>query len=77
VVLFTATATLSPAASVFFLEAENSANTGAWDIDQQFMEQMGSPYLLAHALGIPVADATTTCQFLKAGSYRVWVRTKD
>ena len=76
-VLFTAKARRGPAAEAVFLEAENSANTGAWDIDQQFMEQMGSPYLLAHALGIPVADATTTCQFLKAGSYRVWVRTKD
>jgi hypothetical protein len=41
------------------------------------MEQMGSPYLLAHGLGIPVADATTQVTFPSAGSYRVWVRTRD
>ncbi len=72
-----AIAHVASAAEGLFLEAENFANTGAWDIDQQFMEQMGSPYLLAHGLGVPVADASTTCQFPKAGSYRVWVRTKD
>jgi len=41
------------------------------------MEQMGSPYLLAHGLGIPVEDATTKVNFPSAGKYRVWVRTKD
>jgi hypothetical protein len=41
------------------------------------MEQMGSPYLLAHGLGIPVQDATTEVEFPSAGNYRVWVRTKD
>lgn len=28
--------------------------------DTQFMDQMGSPYLLAHGLGKPVADAKTS-----------------
>jgi len=60
-----------------FVEAEQFANHGGWELDQQSMEQMGSPYLLAHGLGIPVQDATTEIQFPKAGSYRVWVRTKD
>ena len=41
------------------------------------MDQMGSPYLLAHGLGDPVADAVTTATFPKAGKYRVWVRTRD
>jgi hypothetical protein len=41
------------------------------------MDIMGSPYLLAHGLGRPVADATTEVEFPTAGSYRVWVRTKD
>lgn len=59
------------------LEAEQFATLGGWDLDQQSMEQMGSPYLLAHGLGVPVADAVTTARFPKAGEYRVWVRTRD
>ncbi|MHC4181583.1 MAG: FAD-dependent oxidoreductase, partial [Planctomycetota bacterium] len=34
-------------------------------------------YLLAHGLGVPVRDATTTVQVPAAGAYRVWVRTRD
>lgn len=60
-----------------FVEAEQFANHGGWELDQQSMEQMGSPYLLAHGLGIPVQDAKTKIEFPVAGSYRVWVRTKD
>ena len=41
------------------------------------MDVMGSPYLLAHGLGRPVADATTEVEFPPPGAYRVWVRTKD
>ncbi|SDW97390.1 FAD dependent oxidoreductase [Lutibacter oricola] len=60
-----------------FLEAEQFENLGGWDLDQQSMEQMGSPYLLAHGLGIPVEDATTEIEFPSKGTYRVWVRTRD
>ena len=60
-----------------FLEAEEFADTGGWDLDQQSMDQMGSPYLLAHGLGVPVRDAVTTAKFPTAGAYRVWVRTRD
>ena len=41
------------------------------------MDQMGSPYLLAHGLGVPVKDAVTTAKFPSPGTYRVWVRTRD
>lgn len=61
-----------------FVEAESFAVTGSaggWVIDQQFAEQMGSPYLLAHGLGRPVADAKATVRFPAAGSYRLFVRT--
>jgi hypothetical protein len=60
-----------------FLEAEQFADRGGWDLDQQSMDQMGSPYLLAHGMGIPVRDAVTEVSFPSAGTYRVWVRTRD
>ena len=66
-----------PDAEFVFLEAEQFADPGGWDLDQQSMDQMGSPYLLAHGLGIPVKDAVTTVTFPSAGKYRVWVRTRD
>ena len=59
------------------VEAEGFADTGGWVIDPQFMDLMGSPYLLAHGLGVPVNDARTEVAIPKAGLYRVWVRTKD
>lgn len=60
-----------------FLEAEQFMHLGGWNIDQQSMDKMGSPYLLAHGLGIPVEDAKTEIEFPSEGTYRVWVRTKD
>ncbi|HEX41643.1 MAG TPA: pyridine nucleotide-disulfide oxidoreductase, partial [Phycisphaerales bacterium] len=48
----------APAATIL-IEAESFDHPGGWLIDQQFMDPMGSPILLAHGLGIPVADATT------------------
>jgi hypothetical protein len=59
------------------VEAEGFTRHGGWVVDPQFMDQMGSPYLLAHGLGRPVADAATEVEFSDAGRYRVWVRTKD
>lgn len=60
-----------------FIEAESFANKGGWVVDPQFVEQMGSPYLLAHGMGKPVKDAETTVSIKKAGAYYVWVRTKN
>ncbi len=59
------------------IEAESFSDRGGWVIDQQSIDQMGSPYLLAHGLGVPVADATTTVEIPAAGEYRVLVRTRD
>ena len=59
------------------VEAEGFSDIGGWVIDPQFMDLMGSPYLLAHGLGVPVKDANTRVAIPKAGPYRVWVRTKD
>ncbi|MCX7886060.1 MAG: FAD-dependent oxidoreductase [Verrucomicrobiae bacterium] len=59
------------------VEAESFSEKGGWVVDQQFVEQMGSPYLLAHGLGKPVANAVTNVKLPAAGKYRIWVRTKN
>jgi hypothetical protein len=59
------------------IEAESFEVLGGWSLDTQFIQQMGSPYLLAHGLGKPVADASTTIEIKQPGSYTVWVRTMD
>lgn len=65
------------AAHNVLVEAENFAERGGWVIDTQSIDQMGSPYLLAHGLGVPVKGATTVVGVPAAGRYRVWVRTRD
>ena len=65
------------AADRLLVEAEAFSAPGGWSLDTQFIEIMGSPYLIAHGLGQPVKDATTTVTFPATGTYRVWVRTKD
>jgi len=59
------------------VEAEGFAKPGGWVVDQQFIDIMGSPYLLAHGLGKPVENASAEVAFPEAGTYHVWVRTKD
>ena len=59
------------------LEAEAFSDHGGWKLDTKFIREMGSPYLLAHGLGTPVKDATTTFEVKEAGSYQLFARTKD
>lgn len=63
--------------NTILIEAESFADKGGWVVDPQFVEQMGSPYLLAHGLGAPVKDATTSVTIKTPGRYSVWVRTKN
>ena len=62
---------------LLLVEVESFDELGGWLVDQQFMDLMGSPYLLAHGLGVPVQDASTAVTLPAAGRYRVWVRTRD
>ncbi len=62
-------------AANLWVEAESFADKGGWVVDQQFMDQMGSPYLMAHGMGVPVADAVTTVDIPEDGLYNVYVRT--
>lgn len=59
------------------IEAESFDELGGWVIDTQVMDQMGSPFLMAHGLGRPVADAETHVTLPASGTYRVLVRTRD
>ncbi|NWJ51455.1 MAG: FAD-dependent oxidoreductase [Bacteroidetes bacterium] len=61
--------------SQVLVEAESFTNKGGWVIDQQFITQMGSPYIMAHGMGIPVSDATTKVILPKPGKYRIFIRT--
>ena len=58
-----------------FLESESFTEKGGWVVDQQFMDRMGSPYLMAHGMGMPVKDASVTVTFPETGEYHVFVRT--
>ena len=64
-------------AAEIFVEAESFSDRGGWKLDTQFIQQMGSPYLLAHGLGRPVDDAVTELEVAEPGTYRVWARTID
>lgn len=51
---------------------------GDWTLEQQFVLQMGSSYLMAHGLGTPLAkDAKTEINIPEGGDYRLWIRTKN
>jgi len=68
---------LGQSESSVLVETESFKDKGGWVIDQQSMDVMGSPYLMAHGMGTPVANATTTVSFAKKGTYRVFVRTRN
>ncbi|HET6252215.1 MAG TPA: FAD-dependent oxidoreductase [Tepidisphaeraceae bacterium] len=67
----------SPTNGPVLIEAESFKDPGGWVLDTQFVNIMGSPYLMAHGLGVPVKDATSTVTFPSTGVYTVFVRTKD
>lgn len=65
------------AAATIWIEAEQFQDLGGWVNDAQFIDQMGSPYLLAIGLEGPVKDAVTRVMVPSPGKYRLWVRTRD
>ena len=62
-------------AANIWLETEKFSEKGGWVVDQQFMDLMGSPYLMAHGMGQPVPDASTTVDIPHKGKWHVYVRT--
>jgi hypothetical protein len=77
IVLFLCLASCKSERYELLVEAESFMNKGGWTVDPQFVEQMGSPYLLAHGLGKPVADAEAEITLPGTGRYNVWFRTKN
>lgn len=69
--------TLGFTQSDILLEAESFLDKGGWVSDPQFVEQMGSPYLMAHGMGKAVRDASTEFALDQGGTYYVWARTKN
>ena len=61
----------------YLVESESFTNLGGWVMDNQSADQMGSPYLLAHGLGVAVQDAYTTFEVKEKAPFYVWVRTRD
>lgn len=62
---------------VVWLETESFEHPGGWSNDPQFVDVMGSPYLLATGVGERVGDAVTHAEIPTAGDYRLWVRCRD
>ncbi|MCK0155637.1 FAD-dependent oxidoreductase [Cellulophaga sp. F20128] len=69
--------TLNTNAQELLVEAESFDDPGGWVVDPQFVEQMGSPYLMAHGMGKVVKNARTKVNFTKKGKYHIWVRTMN
>lgn len=68
---------MTPKDSVMLL-ATRFEDLGDWTVEQQFVLQMGSSYLLAHGLGEALKkDAKTTVEIPQDGKYTLWVRTKN
>lgn len=74
-VMFSAITVYAQSNKTILVEAESFADHGGWVLDQQFMDQMGSPFLMAHGLGQPVKDASTQVEIKKKGLWHVYART--
>lgn len=60
-----------------YVAASTFEDKGGWTADPQFMEQMGSSYLIAHGLGQPVDDARTHFTVPQDGTYNLFARTRN
>lgn len=60
-----------------FIEPGSFEDKGGWKLDTQLIPNIGSPYLLAHGLGVPVADAVTSVAVADEGDYNAWIYTRN
>ena len=60
-----------------FLEAESFKDKGGWVVDTTSFEVIGSSYLMAHGMGVPVDDAKTDFYVKRSGKYYIYALTRD
>lgn len=60
-----------------FIEAESFRDKGGWVVDTASMETIHSSYLMAHGMGVPVADAFDEFEIKDSGEYYIWSLTRD
>ncbi len=60
-----------------WVEAESFHHLGGWLIETQSVPLMGSAYIMAHGMGIPVEDAKTSVTLPHKAVWHYWVRTRD
>ena len=60
-----------------YIEAESFDRLGGWIVDTASMEQLGSSYIMAHGMGVPVEDAVTAFEIEECGTYHIWALTRD
>lgn len=63
--------------AVIWCETELFDSAGGWLHDSQFIDQMGSPFLMAYGIDGPCKDAVTKATLPRDGRYRLWVRCRD
>lgn len=63
--------------SKIFIEAESFKSIGGWTVDTQSMEVIGSAYLMAHGVGVPVEDAKSTFMVEEQAEYSIYALTRD
>ena len=61
----------------YYIDAEDFDHYGGWQMDNQFVHLMGSPYLMATGVGKPVEDAMMSFDIAKRGEFHVWVRDRN
>lgn len=59
------------------IEGAHFSKKGGWSLDTQFHNTLGFSYLLAHGMGKPVPNASTTVQLPASGDYYLWAHTKN
>lgn len=63
--------------SCVFIEAESLKNKGGWVTDTASAETIGSAYLMAHGMGVPVEDAFGEIEISSNGEFSVYALTRD
>ncbi len=63
--------------SKILLNCESFRERGGWALDTQSTRQLGCGYLMAHGMGVPVADAATEVEIPAPGRWAVWAYTRN